>query len=184
MLVGYAGHLYPWKGVDVFVQALAKAPGVRGLIVGGHPAEADLGRVRGLVRDLDLTSRVEITGLVAPGEVVQRLSQADILVLPNTASAISERYTSPLKLFEYLTLGRPIVASDLPAIREILEDGRTALLVAPGDAAALAAAFERLAADASLAGRLGASALALAPSYTWEARAARLEPALAAAAGA
>ena len=62
-----------------------------------------------------------------------------MLVLPNTASAISERYTSPLKLFEYLTLGRPIVASDLPAIREVLTDGRTALLVPPGDPPALAA---------------------------------------------
>ncbi len=138
VLVAYAGHLYPWKGVDVFVQALARASGVRGLIVGGHPAEADLGRIKALIRELDLTSRVEVTGLVAPDDVVRRLARADILVLPNTASAISERYTSPLKLFEYLTLGRPIVASDLPAIREILNDGETALLVAPGDPDALA----------------------------------------------
>jgi glycosyltransferase involved in cell wall biosynthesis len=182
-LVAYAGHLYPWKGVDVLVQALANASGVRGLIVGGHPAEADLGRVQGLIRQLNLTSRVLVTGLVAPDDVGRWLARADILVLPNTASAISERYTSPLKLFEYLTLGRPIVASDLPAIREILEDGTTALLVPPGDPGALAAALGRLAADPALASRLGAAALALAPSFTWEARAARLEPALAAAAG-
>ena len=183
-LVAYAGHLYPWKGVDVFVQALARANGARGLIGGGHPAEADLGRVQALIRQLDLTSRVQVTGLVAPDEVSRKLAHADILVLPNTASAISERYTSPLKLFEYLTLGRPIIASDLPAIREILEDDKTALLVPAGDPGALAAAIGRIAADTALASRLGAAALALAPSYTWEARAARLEPALAAAAGA
>src|SRR5262245_17682156 len=111
-LVAYAGHLYPWKGVDVFVQALAKSSGMRGLIVGGHPAEADLARVQALIRQLDLKSRVDVTGLVAPDDVGRRLARADILVLPNTASAISERYTSPLKLFEYLTLGTPIVASD------------------------------------------------------------------------
>jgi glycosyltransferase involved in cell wall biosynthesis len=104
-----------------------------------------------------------------------------MLVLPNTASAISERYTSPLKLFEYLTLGRPIVASDLPALREILTPGETALLAAPGDPRALATAMSQVAASPELAARLGAAALALAPAYTWDARARRLEPVLEAA---
>ena len=134
IIAAYAGHLYPWKGVDVFVRALALAPHVRGLIVGGHPGEADRARVESLARELGLGGRLTITGLVPPHEVRQRLAVADVLVLPNTLSAISERYTSPLKLFEYLTLGRPIVASDLPALREILTDGVTALLSPPGDA--------------------------------------------------
>jgi glycosyltransferase involved in cell wall biosynthesis len=182
IIAAYAGHLYPWKGVDVFVRALALAPDVRGLIVGGHPGETDRARVESLARELGLGGRLTITGLVPPHEVRQRLAVADVLVLPNTLSAISERYTSPLKLFEYLTLGRPIVASDLPAVREILTDGVTALLSPPGDAHALAAALERLAGDAALARALGEAAAALADEYTWERRAARLEPALAAAA--
>ena len=53
-------------------------------------------------------------------------------MLPNTATEVSARYTSPLKLFEYLAAGRPIVASRLPALAEVLEDGVNALLVAPG----------------------------------------------------
>jgi glycosyltransferase involved in cell wall biosynthesis len=181
-IAAYAGHLYPWKGVDVFVRALALAPNVRGLIVGGHPGEADRARVESLARELGLGGRLTITGLVPPHEVRRRLAVADVLVLPNTLSAISERYTSPLKLFEYLTLGRPIVASDLPALREILTDGVTALLSPPGDAHALAAALERLASDTALARALGERAAALADEYTWDRRAARLEPALAAAA--
>lgn len=179
-LAGYAGHLYPWKGVDVFLHALALAPRVRGIIVGGHPGEADLERVTGLVHELQLDDRVEITGLVRPGEVAARLSAATMVVLPNARSAISERYTSPLKLFEYLAMGRPIVASDLPALREILTDGTTALLVAPGDPQALAQAMTRLAQDAALSDRLGRAGAALAPAYTWDARAVRLEAALAA----
>ncbi len=111
-----------------------------------------------------------------------RLAGATILALPNTPSAISERYTSPLKLFEYLAMGRPIVASDLPAIREILTDGQSALLVPAGDAAALAAAIQRVAGDPALASRLAAGALALAPRFTWDVRAERLESALMAAA--
>jgi glycosyltransferase involved in cell wall biosynthesis len=180
-VAGYAGHLYPWKGVDVFVRALALAPGFQGLIVGGHPAEQDRARVAALVTELGLADRVEITGLVPFRDVRTRLRRASILVLPNSASAISERYTSPLKLFEYLTLGRPIVASNLPAIREVLTDGRTALLVPPDDPAALARALERLAGDGPLAASLGRAAHALAAHYTWTERARRLEAALEAA---
>jgi len=180
-VVGYAGHLYPWKGADVLVQAIARLPDVHGLIVGGHPREPDRQRVERLVADLGLAPRVTITGLVPPREVMQRLSRAHVLALPNTASAISERYTSPLKLFEYLAMGRPIVASDLPALREILTANETAILVPPGDAEALAKAIARVAADPDLASRLGRAAAALARRYTWEARAERLEPALRAA---
>jgi glycosyltransferase involved in cell wall biosynthesis len=178
-LVVYAGHLYPWKGVDVLLSALAQVPLARGLIVGGHPAEADQGRIVARVADLRLIDRVTMTGLVPPADVRGHLERASILVLPNTASAISERYTSPLKLFEYLTIGRPIVASDLPAIREVLTNEETALLARAGDAGALAAAIRRLMADPVLATRLGQAARALAPSYSWARRAERLEEALA-----
>jgi len=180
-VAGYAGHLYPWKGIDIFVRALQLAQGVRGLIVGGHPGESDIQRIETLARDLGLSDRLTITGLVPPAEVSRHLERTTMLVLPNTKSATSERYTSPLKLFEYLAAGRPIVASDLPSIREVLTDGETALLVPPGDPEALANAMARLAADRDLSAELGRKALALAPDYTWERRAERLEKALAAA---
>jgi len=180
-VAGYAGHLYPWKGVEVLIRALALAPSYRALVVGGHPQEGDRGRVERLAGELGVCDRVTFAGLVPPREVRLALEPASVLVLPNTATASSERYTSPLKLFEYLTTGRPIVASDLPAIREVLRDGETALLVPPGDERALAAALGRLAGDLALAARIGAAAQALAARFTWEARAARIEAALAAA---
>jgi len=180
-IAGYAGHLYPWKGVDVFVRALQYAPGVHGLIVGGHPGEGDLDRVNRLVRSLDLESRVTITGLVPPREVTSRLAPASALVLPNIASAISERYTSPLKLFEYLHLGRPIVASNLTSLREVLTDGLSALLVPPGDERAVGAALLRLKNEPATASALASGARALAPLYTWTARAEKIERALSAA---
>lgn len=173
-IAAYAGHLYPWKGVDVFVRALALAPNVRGLIVGGHPGENDRPRIDGLARDTGVADRLEITGLLAPTAVAARLSNASMLVLPNTPSAISTRFTSPLKMFEYLQVGRPIVASDLPAFREVLT-AETTVFVPPGDPAALAAALERLAADPGKRAALGQAARALAPEYTWERRAERLD---------
>jgi glycosyltransferase involved in cell wall biosynthesis len=174
-IVAYAGHLYAWKGVDILLEALALVPAVGGLIVGGLEAEPDLGRVKKLAERLGISARVTFTGLVAPARVADLLRSATILALPNPASAISNRFTSPLKLFEYMAAGRAIVASDLPSIREVLHDGVDALLVAPGDAAALAEAIRRLVAEPALAEQLARRAAEAAPGYSWSRRAERLE---------
>jgi glycosyltransferase involved in cell wall biosynthesis len=180
-LVTYAGHLYPWKGVETMLGALAAAPGLglRGRVIGGHPSEPDLGRLRQFAANLGLGERVEFTGMKAPGEVAGLLREADILVLPNRATSVSANYTSPLKLFEYLAAGRPIVASDLPALREILRDRENAWLVPPDDPAALATALETIARDKTLAVKLAKAAFDSAAAYSWDARAERLEETLA-----
>jgi glycosyltransferase involved in cell wall biosynthesis len=174
-VVGYAGHLYPWKGADLLVEAVAELPGVRGLIIGGHPSEPDGARLQEQARLLGLASRVEFTGMVPPRDVPRRLACADILVLPNPASAVSARYTSPLKLFEYLAMGRPIVASDLPAFREVLTDGRDAVFFEPGNPRAMAAAIRTVLEDRTLAVSLARHARETAGDYTWDSRARRLE---------
>ena len=174
-VAGYAGHLYAWKGVDLLLEALAQVPEVNGLIVGGHRAEPDLARVEQLAATLGVRDRVTFTGLVAPSAVPEYLSKATMLVLPNPASAISTHFTSPLKLFEYMAAGRPIVAANLPSIREVLEDGVTAVLVEPGNVRAFADAIRRLAGDRAFSERLAAAARAEAAHYTWARRAERLE---------
>jgi glycosyltransferase involved in cell wall biosynthesis len=173
--VAYAGHLYAWKGVDVLLDALALVPGANALIVGGHDKEPDLARLRAKSASLGLDGRVTFTGPVAPAAVPERLAEADVLVLPNPASAISTHATSPLKLFEYMAAGRAIVATDLPAIREVLTHDVNAILVAPGDAAALASGIRRLEADAPLRTRLTAAARQAVAEYSWSRRAERLE---------
>ena len=174
-VIGYAGHLYAWKGVDAILRALPRLPTARALIVGGHAQEPDLARVQALACALGVDARVTFTGLVEPARVPALLAQAMVLVLPNPASAISTHFTSPLKLFEYMAAGRAIVASDLPAIREILRDGDNALLVEPGDPAAIAGAVQRLIDDPALAARLARAAHARATDFTWARRAERLE---------
>jgi glycosyltransferase involved in cell wall biosynthesis len=174
-VAAYAGHLYAWKGVDILLQAIAQTPGVHGLIVGGHAAEPDLARVKQLAADLQIGDRVTFTGLVGPSEVPACLAKATMLVLPNPASAISTHFTSPLKLFEYMAAGRAIIASDLPAIREVLRDGENALLVEPGNASAIAGAMRRLMDDPPLAQQLAGAAFGEAAAYTWPRRAERLE---------
>jgi glycosyltransferase involved in cell wall biosynthesis len=173
--IGYAGHLYPWKGVDLVIEAVAALPDSRALIVGGHEHEPDLARVKAFAEQLNCASRVTFTGLLPPSQVAARLGECDVLTLPNPASALSNAFTSPLKLFEYMASGRPIVASDLPAIREVLRDGENAVLVAPGDPQALVGGIQRIKEDVALGATLAQQAREDVRQFTWARRAERLE---------
>ncbi len=181
--IGYAGHLYPWKGVDLIVEAVAAMPETRALIVGGHDKEADLARVQAFATELNCMNRITFTGLIPPSQVAATLRDSDVLVLPNPRSALSDTHTSPLKLFEYMAAGRPIVASDLPSIGEILRDGENAVLVEPGNPQAFVAGIQRIRDDAALARRLAAQAAEDVREYTWARRAERLETLFTAVAG-
>jgi glycosyltransferase involved in cell wall biosynthesis len=171
----YAGQLYPWKGVDVLVEAFAQLGCGRLVILGGLSGEADLTRIRARVEARGLRERVEMPGSVPHARVAEELARASVVVVPFLHTAMTERHTSPLKVFEAMAAGRPIVASDLPSTREVLRDGENALLVPAGDAGAMAAALTRLLRERGLAERLAATARAESASYSWEARARRLQ---------
>jgi glycosyltransferase involved in cell wall biosynthesis len=175
LVVAYAGHLYAWKGVDLLLEAVALVPDVQALIVGGHEQESDLGRLREAAQRLGIADRVTFTGLLAPSAVPAQLARADILALPNPPSAISTHATSPLKLFEYMAAGRAIVASDLPAIREVLQHDVTAWLVPAGDPQALAAGIAALAQDPDRRHRLADAARRQVAEYSWSRRAEKIE---------
>jgi glycosyltransferase involved in cell wall biosynthesis len=161
--------------VDLVIEAVAALKDTRGLIIGGHEKEPDLARVKARAGQLNCASRITFTGLIPPAEVAARLRAADVVTLPNPSSAISREFTSPLKLFEYMASGRPIVASDLPALREILRHEDNALLVEPGNPRALTAGILRIQNDAALGRRLAAQAGHDVQEFTWARRAERLE---------
>jgi glycosyltransferase involved in cell wall biosynthesis len=167
----YAGQLYPWKGVDVLVEAMAGLPAARLVILGGIDGEADTRRIRSLVEKHGLRERTEMPGLVPQPRVADELRRAAVVVAPFLRAGMTERHTSPLKVFEAMAAGRPIVASDLPSSREVLADGESALLVPPGDALALATALRRVLEERDLASRLARAAWDAAPRYSWDARA-------------
>lgn len=171
----YTGQFYPWKGVEVFVRSLPGLPDERAVVVGGS-GEA-LERLRRLAKELGVAGRVEFPGTVPHAGIREYLEEARVAVLPNLAGGVS-RFTSPLKLFEYMAAGVPIVASDLPALREVLRDRENAVLVPPGDPGALAAGIRSLLADEALAARIAARAREEAAGYTWENRAGRIREVL------
>ncbi|HJX72586.1 MAG: glycosyltransferase family 4 protein [Candidatus Deferrimicrobiaceae bacterium] len=171
----YLGQLYPWKGVDVLIRALRFLEGERVTIVGGEGERArDLER---LAVEEGVAGRVEFRGTVPHAEVRKFLEEARVAVLPNLAGGVS-RFTSPLKLFEYMAAGVPVVASDLPAFREVLRDGENAVLVPPGDPEALAAGIGRVLEDEALASRIAARAREEAAEYTWDRRAGKIREVL------
>jgi len=172
--VVYAGQLYPWKGADVLVEAMRDVPEARLVILGGIEGERDLLRVRAAVEAAGVLGRAELRGTVPQPQVAAELARAAVVVVPFLRSAMTERHTSPLKAFEAMAAGRPLVVSDLPSSREFLRDGENALLVPPGQPEPLAEALRRILSDRGLAHRLACTAYAEAPAFSWDARARRL----------
>ena len=176
-VVGYVGRLHTIgmdKGVGTLVEALAFVEGAHLALVGGPDDMAKALRRRWLELGLP-PERFLYVGHIPPQEVPRYLSAFDVCAMPHPPSAQFSRYTSPLKLFEYMAAGRAIIASDLPAWSDVVTDGETALLVPPDDVPAWSGAIERLRADRNLRIRLGACARKKAlEHYTWDVRAERI----------
>jgi glycosyltransferase involved in cell wall biosynthesis len=173
-LVSYVGQLYPWKGVDTLVRAMAKLPEARLEIVGGLPFEPDAARLEALAGSIGVSSRVRFLAFMPPGELAQRLAHAAVTAVPLPDNLYSRAFTSPLKIFEAMAAGIPVVASDLPAIREVIRDGENGILVAPGDPAALAEGLGRVLADPALAEAIAGRAREDVAASTWDRRAERV----------
>ena len=130
-IVGYLGRLHTIgldKGVGTLVDAIATVEGACLALVGGPDDMAESLRRQWLALGLR-AERFLYAGHVPPDKVALYLSAFDICAMPHPPKAQFSRYTSPLKLFEYMAAGRAIVASDLPAWSDVVADGETALLL-------------------------------------------------------
>jgi len=123
-----------------------------------------------------LNERIDFVGQQPHSAIPGYIRRAKVCVLPLPAKGFTEAryFTCPLKLFEYAACGKPIVASDLPSLREDLVHGQNAWLVPPDDPAALAAGLRAVLEDASLRQRLGAAALQLAREHEYGNRARKI----------
>jgi glycosyltransferase involved in cell wall biosynthesis len=166
----YTGSLYSWKGIDTLIKAMKYLLNERLVIVGGG---GRLEELKNLAETEGVAERVIFVGAVPHTSIPQYLSQAKIAVIPNIPEGPS-RFSSPLKLFEYMACGLPIVASDIPVFQEILREGENALLFKSGDPVSLALKIERLARDPGLALKLAAAAKEDAKNYTYDRRAEKI----------
>jgi glycosyltransferase involved in cell wall biosynthesis len=170
LVLGFTGYVRDWNGLagvlDVMAEPFAKDWVL--LVVGDGPAR---GALESRARQLGVDNRLRFTGLVARDRIAELVSAFDIALQP-----AANAYASPLKLFEYLALGRAVVAPRQPNIEEVLEDGHSALLFAPDSTADLAAAIRTLAQDATLRAKLavGARQTVLQRDMTWRRNAERV----------
>lgn len=167
----YLGHLYNWKGIRVILDAAAEAPEIKFKIAGGPDKERE--NLINEVKKRQLNN-VEFIGVIKPSEVPKQLSLADILIYSASANSVEAKfYTSPIKLFEYLAAGRPIVAADLPSVREIVTE-REVTFYTPGDQVSLVSALREIQTNQTVAKTKAQAGLELIKKYTWEERAKKL----------
>ncbi len=168
-IILYTGHLYFWKGVQVLAEASQYLPkDVKVYFVGG--TKVDIKNYKLQTANYELN----IVGHKPHKEIPYWLKTADVLVLPNTAKEdISKYWTCPLKLFEYMVSKRPIVASNLPSIREILNESNS-VLVKPDDPESLASGIIKVLAGKTLAEKISDRAYEDVMEYTWDKRAKKI----------
>ncbi|MBD2567903.1 glycosyltransferase [Anabaena lutea] len=167
--VGFVGTLKPWHGLPIlteaFVQLHQKVPQSRLLIVGDGPEREHL-EVELSTRGLD--AYTQFTGAVNPDQVPGLLAAMDVAVAPYPAQA--DFYFSPLKVYEYMAAGLPVVASKIGQLVDLIEPVVNGILCPPGDAIALAEALEKLWRSPQLRHSLGQAARQkVMQNHTWDA---------------
>ncbi len=172
--IGYLGHLYPGKGMEIIAKLPERCPWADIHVFGGREEDLDAWKT-----ELRQYRNLTLHGFIPHRETPTQLAGFDVVLAPyqtrvtvHGGSDRAARWMSPLKIFEYMSHGKPIIASDLPVLREVLENEVNALLAPPSDVDAWVTALNRLRDDRELRQRLGRQALRdFEANYTWKGRA-------------
>lgn len=166
----YAGTLNPAKGVGLLLEAFnclhREVSEVSLVVLGDGPERASL---EAQARRLSIVDKVRFLGWLDPRDAFDVIRASDVAVIPHTASSV------PSKMFSYMHCGKPIVASDFPSVRRVLEDAQCGVLFRRGDAKDLACKLKLLLLDEALRIKLGANAQTAARrKYNWQSESQKL----------
>ena len=176
-IVCYCGNTYRGRGLEILVRAAAQMPEVEFLIVGGR--ERDNAIWREMARQSG-AGNFRMEGFVRQREVSAYLLASDVLVMPYSSGVTirdgteAGEFTSPLKLFEYMAAGKPIVATGVPSVLEILTPGENSVVTPPDDAEEFIEALGLVLGDSELCVRISERARSDAAEYTWEKRVSKI----------
>jgi glycosyltransferase involved in cell wall biosynthesis len=175
--VGYVGHLYPGRGIDLILAMARRAEWAHFHLFGG--TESDISRWRVAARSL---GNVTFHGFLPPAMTEEARASMDVLLAPygevvavHGGAGDTSRWMSPLKLFEYMAAGKAILCSDLPVVREVLQDTYTARLLPVDDHDAWLKVLYEYSRNPAAAAQIGANARReFLTKYTWDSRAERI----------
>jgi glycosyltransferase involved in cell wall biosynthesis len=162
----FCGNLYPDRGIEDVLACAETLPNTEFVLVGGWDKDVAVWRARAASLD-----NVTFTGFARNSLVPRWLVAADVLLMPNSSKLKTASWMSPMKMFEYMAAGKPIVASHHAVLDRVLGHEESCLFTPPDDPAAMADALRRLARDPELCGRLGAQARRSVTPFTWANRA-------------
>jgi len=167
--VVYTGRINHKKGLELAIEAAKRLPDHLFILVGSHGNGAIEAIAKGV-------ANIRIVPWQSPEALAGYIFAADVLLIPPSSKPLAEFGSTvlPLKLYLYMGSGRPILAGDTPDVREVLENGRNALLCRPDCLESLVAGIGALTSDTALAQRLAATALADSREFTWSARARKI----------
>lgn len=172
-VIGFVGTFKRWHGVDFLLTAFQEIhradPSTHLLLVGDGPLRSQL---EGEVAKAGLEQRVTFAGPIDHQEVPHYVAAMDVAIAPYPT--LEEFYYSPIKLFEYMAVGRAVVASRIGQVAELVIDGVNGLLFEPGDRAGLVRCIRRFQRDPALRDQLGRRAHAVCSEHTWSRNAARV----------
>jgi len=173
-IVGYSGSLYKGRGIELIIEVAKRQPLSKFLVIGGPDIERK--RFVILAKNLGLNN-LQFIEYIQTSLLPKYLYSCDILVMPyqpNFKTADNgpdtSKFMSPLKMFEYMATGKPIIASNLEVLREVLVNEKNSLLVEPDNTSQWCDAIERLKSDSPLTRNLGLNARADVRKFTWSKR--------------
>ncbi len=178
LLVGYTGQLYAGRGMEIILRLAQLCPWAEFHIIGGMPIDISYWKER-----MRAMNNIQVHGYIPHREICRYLLSFDVLLAPYQKRVSiyagkrqggfgnTEKWMSPLKIFEYMAAGKAILASDLPVLREVLTHKKNALLVSPGNVDDWKNALIRIKKDVTLREHLGLqSKTDLLEKYSWEKR--------------
>jgi glycosyltransferase involved in cell wall biosynthesis len=171
--VGYSGHLYPGRGIELLYQLAKRNPGMQFLWVGGEPEAVRSWKNR---IDQEKIGNIVMTGFILQEDLPTYQAASDVLVMPYeqtiivSSGANTEKFASPMKLFEYMAAGRAIISSNLPVLREVLND-ELAVLAPPEDVEAWDRELKRLMDEPDRRSQMSRQARKEVRKYSWQERA-------------
>ena len=174
--IGYTGHLYSGRGVELMLGMAERLPNITFMLTGGEHEDVTNLRIRVESRNL---RNVILTGFIPNSELPCYQAACDLLLMPyqrkvaGSSGGDISKYLSPMKLFEYMACGRPILSSDLPVFREVLNE-RNAVLIIPDDIDQWIENIEALISDSDTRRELSERAKMDVKQYTWKTRAERI----------